>query len=1442
MVSSFFEQAEELSSYFFEEEEQQYVNPIVGPDSVVTPYYSAALGKPQAQITNDLESGLASVLYADANSKANDLNTTASETAIATGLQNQDLTLERIQELSKGLMFENFVAPDIASMIADSPEYTAIERRALERAVAAERLIAERIDGPNSFWGGLGYFADSVTSSFAHNILGLTGLDAFEGGSQLVELAQEAADLLTIDLTKEEFQEKFSSILDRVNDSGFFTEENPFILGEFISLVQEGGRGFKSELTKVFQVLDVITAAASPAVIRTTVGLANAPRILTKLSSIRSAEKAITEALSNGVSNPMTIIGQESGLVRQGTEMFSHPSLEVMRQLETENQALTFIKNSNFGPRIDPNIVESKRAEWISDTKERNATYDRNTLDYSVREGPSGILYGSAVIGKHATGGPVPYITVVGAQRMADKIGGEVLPIIEAGRTKYVVVKDYDIPTQGLSEATDLNQVANGLLSSIMSTTARTTVNLDSMIKQGEQQVARVLNRLGKNYNKAGRKISRGERDRVNGVLYELQSDPNFSHRVEPYNPSEFAIRYEEKFGEEASQDVINFYKSVQEINDVDYYINADIILKEAIDNNETMLKLDNSWWRSRKTTSVDEDAIVYDVDTGKLQRKSDLDPNTVIYEIKDAAYKVGEEGNVRYVTAAKPTTRRLYHTDVMPYNAGGHRKYTDVLDIYIKQDSGVLKLAGGGEMHGKPITIMAVRTEKEAADVVTSWNNIIEALNNGGDVGATILRNNAWNPNIEDIADLQRFASDHGLDLTKPLKAAPDNEPAIGDAAREAGARAFAGSSTVGQAFRNSLMASRTRGKAPLIGYGGEVLNTMDPTKAIERGFAQTVTRYGDANYNYNAINGWFKAAKANDAILNADEIAKYHPKRALFEAKLRNTEAGRALESERKTIQRRMSGITAQVASERRIMRSFADWLYDKDKKKLAKMADWSSTKDPAGFFRALAFHTKLGLGAIDQVYVQASQLINVVGITSDTLGYAGAIRGALGAFPLRIALIEDLPAGVIERVAKIQAGFTSIPAEDFIKLSEWIKSTGRNVVDKTIVEQNNVAVFARGKNILDYGQTFFNEGELLARLSAATSNLLERQAKYGMEDIFDPIVTRQMIQRQDVLTASMTSASAAPWQRSLLAVPLQFTTYHVRMVEQLFTDNILTKSERIRLAATHAFMYGSAGIPLAGVVQDRMGYTGTVDPNNPVYDVVRYGALDAILSTISGSDTALSGRLAVGEGLFDLYKSLQDKNLMEFAGGPAGSISFEVVKAFVSMNKNIFAGDFDHLSYDWNRMARNITSYNRAYNFSMAQMYGAYYSRKTEERQAENLTTPEAFALMLGIPLKEQEALWVGVANTMLDDAFLDARTKEILRLEEIANKRLEVEDYEGAEHFFNDIGAELELLPLSAREKVMQRLSKNLTIQDTMTRSLFKRGRVDFANYLQELTNG
>lgn len=1426
--------------------------------SSVSETYALALGKPVEDVESDIEGGFMPMLYEDASQRADKLTDDKAHAEIEGILQIKDKeeAQRQLGELAQRYQRDTHVAPDIATILEENPEYDHLSTRYGERQMAARRIVNERLsEAGQGILPGLGYFVDMAVTSGINSPLGaqaeVTGIgdDTFEGAGQLIDLAKEASSLLYADVSPEEFEREFGDILDRVADAGFFSETNPFYISTFVDLMDEAGRGGAARTERAFQILDIAGGAvtmgeAAEGVARiskaTRLGGRNGetPRNIAKMSSRESAETVVTRQADNLEDTDMVSEGTSVSAIapgREGPEHFAGPELQNMRMVEANNTALDIVKNFHWGSMVDPKVLARKAPEILTETRQAIKGFKRHEIDYKVTTGPTGNVYGSVYLGKR---GGQAYKTQASAQKLADKVGGEVIEQLSEGNKGFVIRKDVDIPTEGMADPTDIKQISSGMLSGLMSTTYRTTFKLDAMLKRGEAATAGAVKEIKKNLTKATKAATRVERQQVDDLIRQVRDNPNYNWRTDALNDSEFSNLYREEYGTRPTEGAKNFYKALRDLSDTDYYINADLLLKEAINNKEKMVKLDGVYYRAKLVNpdTIDPDDVVYNADTGKFVNAESLDEgSSLTYEIKDAAYEVPGGGNVRYVTGNEVTTRRMYHTDVLPYNMGGHRKYTDRLDFFIKQANDDLDLAGGGKMTANPNTFMGVRLEKEAEQVVNQWNTIADAVRRGvpeKELNDIIRVNNDWNDSIEDIADLQSFADDYGLDITKDVAKAGDGEPLP---------NTWAGQETVGSKFIHGMNSSKRRGSRPLVGMGGDPLETFSPTEAIKRGFSGTVAKRGDQRYIFNAVNGWKQAAEATDAVTNPADLAGLSARQWMEKAQLRDNKAGRALKAERETIRFRMSSLDETTQAIENVLGDVSTFIQEKaGRNKMTKKLDDLAKSDPTGFLRKIAFNAYLGLFNVRQYYMQASQILNMAPITGFSPERLAKTSATL--IPMRVALLDNLDNGAaaLAEVASRQVGAGVLGKEEFIELRNWIKATGRNVVDSTVIEENNS--FERFGGIVDKtleaGQVFFNEGERTARLTASIVSYLEHKKRYPGVDIFSDEATDWMIRRSDILTASMTSASGARWQKSIAAVPFQFTTYLLRMGEQLFTNKILTKGERARLGLTHVMLYGSAGVPFVGWQMDKYTYETDQEYDRDLMDLVRYGMVDQALSWMTGEETALSTQLAAGEGVYDMFKSFAEDGVIEVALGPSGQVTKDILGTTTTFASNLFNGLSDP-SYDLMRIARNASSVNYTFNAWMAYKYGYSVSRRNDEIVLEGLTDVDAVLELFGIPNKEEEAVWSSMTSMMKDKDQLNNLISEVERLQNLMLRAVEDEDHETAQEFAKDIGAYLEPLSPTERDEVLNRLRYNNTTMEGMISQLQRQGKTLVADKLQEM---
>jgi hypothetical protein len=300
---------------------------------------------------------------------------------------------------------------------------------------------------------------------------------------------------------------------------------------------------------------------------------------------------------------------------------------------------------------------------------------------------------------------------------------------------------------------------------------------------------------------------------------------------------------------------------------------------------------------------------------------------------------------------------------------------------------------------------------------------------------------------------------------------------------------------------------------------------------------------------------------------------------------------------------------------------------------------------------------------------------------------------------------------------------------------------------------------------------GRLFFNEGELIARISAYSTAYIEYLQKFPGSAANTQAGRRWITNRQDVLTQGMTGASRTPVEK---LPTTQFMSYMFRVNEAMFSGTfggkgrrVLTNPERMRLAVVHTALFGASAWAVTGFAMDAYRhYFGTeMDPE--VYRALRKGLVDTLLTELTGVESSLSSRLSNSDGIFMIMQDAAEKNIIEFLGGPSVEVGWQATTTGLSVFKNL-VGAFSGAEVtnptkdDLLRFARMFSSANQAYNAYTAFKYGEVLTR--DNSFLDRIEDPsEAIFAAFGVPLERQEEAWK--FNTFKGyDKFFDKKTAE------------------------------------------------------------------------------
>ena len=1303
------------------------------------------------------------------------------KTDVMTGQPVEDIQA-RVKDNEKTEdLIQNTESPEIAAPLYSNKgsAWDEAERRASTRLATVSKVFEEQLDQADTSVWGYGWAVADLLASGIPDVLSGGGFTRGNYAEKIMSLVHDET------ITEEEFNTQVKQMVQEVADTGWLSDNNPLFTSDFHETVKEGGKGPNTALDKLFTGAEVALGASALARAAKTgtkaiTGIRDGADSTMIFSGQEQAVNVTADAMRSGrgsVNAPQRMFGDP--WLKPGTKRdfpLISPDAEALHRVEFENKYWDILKRQDFGEFLDRDVLAEQTPKLLERMwNEISKTETRRINNIQLEEDNLGNLFGVAYFGK-ADGTAIKSGRT--AEKQAKKLGGEVITAgVVGGEPRFLVKLTRNLPTKGLNKSTDPNELATHIFQAFGSTYLTTSMRLDPIIKRGEAGLGNVYRKVADDYNKKFRTAKRiktpsGMRaPEVVGKIMEGLRDSEDAFRRAPYTVNEFRDKYYELAGVMPQQQVIDYYTALQDFNDVDYLIRADDLFKEAVNRGEEVVSFKNAEgtdtkWRVMRSNHSEGDEA-YNPVTGEVVELSDEVDGTPFRVV--GGYQTGDKTWERVILPSdfNWTRRRLYHNDVLGYNPGGHREYRDMKWL-VKQES-TFKIGGKRtrQAQGKPLTFMGTVTEGEARAAAKSINSIMGELTRGLRRGATkrqardfvraqtgdpeldefIRRNNDWNLDIEDTQDFLRFVDEFDLDPRKPVGIAAHNEGIrlesnAGDFELLAG---FSPKTTYGEAF--SLYNNPTGGRRNKVlkGYGGNYLETRTPIKRTENSFVRSVQNLSNRPYLNQAINGWLKGAKPD--IDNWDKLQGLPLIKQLELADLSEATAnGKKFAQERRVIQRRLSHKSEIQQRIENKMTDVADWVYEKGYKSTSQRLRDQTSKDPTVALRSIAFNLKLGLFAFDQLLVQSSQAFNIAAIA----GPRDWTKIAAMPILMRMGALNGNNK-VIWEIAERTKSFTGIGGDEFVRMNEFMLSTGRQHIDRTVIEQS-AGDFALGKGMLNRGlragRFFFNEGELIPREAAFVMAWKRFHRQFPSADPFSDAGKNWIMREQDVLSAGMTQSSAAAWQKNGFSIPLQFMSYTSRMMEQLFTGNfggraILSPGDRRRLAVGQLLFWGAGGAGMAGTVDWMIenGYMPGIDDN--VYTALRYGMLDGTIDLLTSSDTAFATRLGVMEGATQMYERVFDDATpwYEIAGGPGTRVASDVLGTMWTAIGQTLTGSWDVAELDFSRALRNASSFNRAYQSWYIAKLGDYYSR-TNNLVASNLSASDALFNALGAPLQKVE----------------------------------------------------------------------------------------------------
>ena len=1210
-------------------------------------------------------------------------------------------------------------------VISRSPEYQAAEQRYFRNL----QILSEEMEVAAAEQEGksiVGYGIDLVDREVIRATLfgwyeGLTNRTAREGSRVFSKLAS------TVDPS--DMRQFSKEYVDEIRSEGM-GKDNAFAYAQMLREVYGKGYNPDAAWDATFGVLDLAGLAGG------VTGLAK----LTKLKSLRSTTAASRAGAVGGVEeankvgeslhlrdvNPLNTADMQPSVLNLGDPLVK-PSVTFSQRLQKTNELVKRTAERvaqgavpTASKNVDTQVLIKEAAEAFG----RN--FKANVYDVAVRA--TGAQTQDVVfrLGKNTDGLPFKPLddgsAPSGAYKIADRIGGEVKPIDPDDLSLGFVVEVAEALDIGAGVKGGFNiKLAQGWWSGTVgklldnpvlgSAPARDVAELNELALRS-QTASKYLSNEGRKQQEIIRKLGYEDTSMLDSILTEFRDGPDSVGR-QTWNPTEFKAAWRARTGgEEPTQQVMEAFKAAETLSDAAYYFKSVEVMKNYVSKGyKSSVEVADGIFvpAKRKTLSnLKDDAKVYDAMNGtKLfaREVDDLPQDSVVWELSTP-------WNGQDFVVIPRSTRSIDPRDALGYSAYGRRSNPQSrYFVFLQGDSGVK-------------TVLSAFTDA-SAQIATKQLRAIQVAyrteNLSDDAISKVIRENQdWNPNINTKAEMDEWLDENGIDLLDGDVLSKARDDTIEDPFD----KVFNGGA-VGDYVDNQMARSDT----VLTEYGGGKAYNPSPLQSIVEDYGTEAHRYANSYYTERAMKGWVDQIRTlreegiNVSVSVPDGVSPSDYRKLFLGTVVEGSSPAANRMRELQNIIKRRMGMTTRVEEE---LRTLADGLteqvYDAWGKKI-EVGDLTAPLLKTGFFSAFAFN-------ISQAFLQSSQIINIVAITGQKIGF----KSAAGSIHLR-KLLNGTDDIAVEKLGLSNfAKAMDITDTDAAEIAELFRDTLPNVVMGDAIElgtgvnggRSTGKMFGKagfqatkvGQAMWDVGMVPFNFGESTAKSTAFVAAALEFKKANPALSLLSESGRNFVAARVETLTQNMSNASRSAIQSGVGKVPTQWLSYFFRTTEQVFVGRDLSAMERARLGFFTMPVFGFTGLGM-GFATEKVAEAFNLDPTDPtdraLFITLKYGILDGFLNHFTPFDAALSERMAPLPAVFDIYEKFTEENVLSAVGGPSGNIAFTGGEALFNLMGNIYNGHTSTLTEDSMRVLRNFSGINNIAKASGILNDGVYRSRK-------------------------------------------------------------------------------------------------------------------------------
>ena len=894
----------------------------------------------------------------------------------------------------------------------------------------------------------------------------------------------------------------------------------------------------------------------------------------------------------------------------------------------------------------------------------------------------------------------------------------------------------------------------------------------------------------------------------LNGVMRELR-DGKDAYLRQYYTQPEFATKYKALHpdGKAATKADYEAFMAAVTLNDTAYYLKANKIMRWYVRNEYKALDIDDGLGIKKgalvkNVDELDDDTFVWSPNNQATVRLSDIPEaeRIGIWKLENPL-----ENGAQYVHNPKKV-RALAYDDVLGYNAGGARLNPKV-NYFVVVGKGVGR------------ALLGTFSIKQAKLAEAELGTLRSAYLSGNLTDDLVLANNTWNPNITSAKDFDDLVQKKNWDLNQEVGFKKRGDTVEEDVPMR------------GETYDTYQMSQFSRNYDVLMEFGGEEVANLDPLAAITKQMNDGVAELSLRNYNQSAKASWLRKAGYTRQVEEGKQSLDL-----LFDnadlSNIKDPATRRQLEVIRDNINVR-NGVQSELGKRlENYTQQLAEFVFDTTDKIPGMKGLKPELRDPTGFLMNIGFHTAFGFTSVSQFVLQAFHMTSIMAISPR----AGA-KGAAVIPALRLAIHADRTKGVTQGYARI-ANFMGVPKEQIEELAEYIKISGREIIESDAVEKGtgasadavawngrslrasvlNKAVAAGSKAARVAGKISilpFSEGEKLTRYTGMTTAAFEYMAKNPGKSILTPEARGWIAARQDDLTFNMTNASRSKWQTGAFRLPMQWMSYSFRAMEAVVVGGALTWGERARLGTMMAIttgLFGMTAEKAADYVADELG----MEPGGLGYVSLKYGAFDGVLSwALSGLTdeqvrTAFGTRLSPIAGLMDFWEGIYSEDMVTTFVGPSGQIVANGASALFSSLSNLVHGRTEMAKADLYTLARTPSGLNNILSAQAIIQTGTNRSRGGNKLAGE---WTDVDALLKGMGITNfREAEYYGRKEIFWkEDKEIRQFRKDINNTVSKANELLKAGDRERGERMLREASDMIESSGFSPADKMSIRSS-------------------------------